>query len=80
MLFRGSVRSEEKREVITLVHGDFLRQVHQAGIDVHHKLASTADLDRCYRKGGIPLVLISTYRLTHEGAPHWVVVTGSDGR
>jgi ribosomal protein S18 acetylase RimI-like enzyme len=80
VLFRESLRSEEKREVITLVHDDFVRQVHQAGIDVHHKLAGTAELDRCYRTGGIALVLISTYRLTRERAPHWVVLTGSDER
>ena len=80
VLFRESVRSAEKREVIALVHDDFVRQVRRCGIDVHHKLAGTAELDRCYRNGGIPLVLISTYRLTRERAPHWVVVTGADER
>ena len=80
VLFRESVRSAEKREVIALVHDDFVRQVRRCGIDVHHKLAGTAELDRCYRNGGIPLVLISTYRLTRERAPHWVVVTGVDER
>ena len=80
VLFRESVRSAEKRDVIALVHDDFVRQVRRCGIDVHHKLAGTAELDRCYRNGGIPLVLISTYRLTRERAPHWVVVTGVDER
>jgi ribosomal protein S18 acetylase RimI-like enzyme len=78
VLFRESVRSEEKREVITLVHDDFVRQVNDAGIPVHHRVAGTAELTRCYANGGIPLVLISTYRLTRERAPHWVVVTGCD--
>ena len=80
VLFRESVRSEEKREVITLVHDDFVRQARDAGIAVHHKVAGTAELTRCYRDGGIPLVLISTYRLTRERAPHWVVITGCDER
>jgi ribosomal protein S18 acetylase RimI-like enzyme len=80
VLFRESVRSEEKRDVITLVHDDFVRQVREAGIAVHHKVAGTAELTRCYASGGIPLVLISTYRLTRERAPHWVVVTGCDER
>jgi hypothetical protein len=80
VLFRESVRSEDKREVITLVHDDFVRQVRECGIDVHHTLAGTAELSRCYLAGGIPLVLISTYRLTRERAPHWVVVTGCDDR
>ena len=80
VLFRESVRSEDKREVIALVHDDFVRQVREAGIAVHHKVAGTAELTRCYANGGIPLVLISTYRLTRERAPHWVVVTGCDDR
>jgi ribosomal protein S18 acetylase RimI-like enzyme len=80
VLFRESVRSEEKREVITLVHDDFVRQVAACGIRVHHRVAGTAELTRCYANGGIPLVLISTYRLTRERAPHWVVVTGCDDR
>lgn len=80
VLFRESVRSEEKREVITLVHDDFVRQAADAGIPVHHRVAGTMELTRCYASGGIPLVLISTYRLTRERAPHWVVVTGCDER
>ena len=80
VLFRESVRSEDKREVITLVHDDFVRQAHEANITVHHKVAGTAELTRCYANGGIALVLISTYRLTRERAPHWVVVTGCDDR
>ena len=80
VLFRESVRSEDKREVITLVHEDFVRQAAACGIPVHHRVAGTAELTRCYANGGIPLVLISTYRLTRERAPHWVVVTGCDDR
>ncbi len=78
VLFRESVRSEEQRGVITLVHDDFVRQVREAGIAVHYKVAGTAELTRCYANGGIALVLISTYRLTRERALHWVVVTGCD--
>lgn len=80
VLFRESVRSEEKREVITLVHDDFVRQARECGIPVHHRVAGAAELTRCYAQGGIPIVLISTYRLTRERAPHWVVVTGCDDR
>jgi ribosomal protein S18 acetylase RimI-like enzyme len=80
VLFRESVRSEDKRDVITLVHDDFVRLVAACGIRVHHRVAGTAELTRCYANGGIPLVLISTYRLTRERAPHWVVVTGCDDR
>jgi ribosomal protein S18 acetylase RimI-like enzyme len=80
VLFQESVRSEEKRDVIALVHADFVRQVNSAAIAVHHQVAGTADLSRCYAAGGVALVLISMYRLTRERAPHWVVVTGCDDR
>ena len=78
VLFRESVRSPEKRKVIQLVHEDFVEQATQHGIPIHRKLAGTADLVRCFSAGGIPLVLISTYRLTRERAPHWVIMTGCD--
>lgn len=80
VLFRESVRSEDKREVITLVHEDFVRQARASAIPVHHRVAGAAELTRCYARGGIPIVLISTYRLTRERAPHWVVLTGCDER
>lgn len=80
VLFRESVRSEEKREVIALVHADFVRQAQEAHIPVHHRVAGTQELTRCFANGGIPLVLISMWRLTGERAPHWVVVTGCDER
>jgi len=80
VLFRESVRSEDKRDVITLVHDDFVRQAAECGIPVRHHVAGTAERERCYASGGIPLVLISTYRLTRERAPHWVVVTGCNER
>lgn len=80
VLFRESVRNHEKRKVIQLVHEDFVHQAAQSGIPIHRKLAGTADLVRCFSAGGIPLVLISTYSLTRERAPHWVIMTGCDDR
>jgi len=80
VLFQDSVRSPEKRQVIALVHEDFVKQAAQYHIPVHRKLAGTTDLVRCFSAGGIPLVLISTYRLTRERTPHWVIITGCDDR
>ncbi|RSZ59605.1 GNAT family N-acetyltransferase [Massilia atriviolacea] len=80
VLFRESVRSEEKREVITLVHEDFVRQVKACPIPVHANLAGTAELRRCVDAGGVVLVLISTWRLTRERAPHWVVISACDAQ
>lgn len=78
VLFQDSVRSQEKREVIQLVQDDFASQVAECKIPVHYKPARPAELMKCFRAGGIPLVLISAYRLTRERVPHWVIITGCD--
>ncbi len=78
VLFRESVRSQEKRDVIELVQQDFERQAALMNIPTVHRCAGTAELMACCAAGGIPLVLISMYRLTRERAPHWVIITGSD--
>ena len=33
-----------------------------------------------FERGGMPVVLISSYRIYKEKFPHWVVVTGFDDR
>jgi hypothetical protein len=73
-----SVRSPEKKEVMRLVHEDFLAECQQAGIPVRHGTLSVEELRQRFRAGGIPLVLISSYRIYEEKFPHWVVVTGFD--
>ncbi|HJV01404.1 MAG TPA: GNAT family N-acetyltransferase/peptidase C39 family protein [Burkholderiaceae bacterium] len=78
ILFQDSVRSAEKREVIRLVQEDFMRQAAESRIPTHYRFAGAAELLQCYAAGGIALVLISTYRLTRERAPHWVIITGCD--
>jgi ribosomal-protein-alanine acetyltransferase len=79
-LFVDSVRSPEKKEVVTLVHEDFLEQIAACDIKVHHTAVSVADLEAVFQAGGVPVVLISSYRLYQEKVPHWVVVTGFDAR
>ena len=78
--FIDSVRSEEKQEVMRLVHEDFQRQCNEAGIPVHIYSLSADELGERIAAGKIPIVLISLYRIHGEKTPHWVVVTGSDER
>ncbi|MCJ1887161.1 GNAT family N-acetyltransferase/peptidase C39 family protein [Pseudomonas sp. LA21] len=75
-LFLDGVRSEEKREVMRLVHADFANELAQS--DVEQLLVTQLDIDSALEAGGQPLVLISSYRLTRSKAPHWVVVTDCD--
>lgn len=79
-LFVDSVRSEEKKEVIRLVQADFVQEIERAGIALHYTSLRTAELKREFETGGIPIVLISSYRIYREKFPHWVVVTGFDKR
>lgn len=79
-LFLDSVRSEEKRAVIALVQEDYIAQCQAAGLPEHHSGVSLAVLEQAFAAGGLPLVLISSYRLYREKAPHWVVLSGLDER
>lgn len=79
-LFVDSVRSEEKKEVIRLVQEDFTDEIKHSPIKVSYGILSVAELQRRFEEGGIPVVLISSYRIYKEKFPHWVVVTGFDER
>jgi ribosomal protein S18 acetylase RimI-like enzyme len=77
-LFLDGVRSEEKKQVMELVHKDFMARIRQTNITVHYSHITLAELETGFNSGGIPLVLISTYSYTRYKAPHWVVVSGID--
>ena len=79
-LFLDSVRSEEKKVVLRVVHEDFRRQVQEAGIRVNYETASLQKLEKILKKGGVPMVLVSTYRFGNSKVPHWVVIVGLDDR
>ncbi|MCF6148827.1 MAG: GNAT family N-acetyltransferase [Candidatus Kuenenia sp.] len=76
--FIDSVRSTEKKEVIRLVQEDFLEELRQLPIELKYKTLSVSEIQEKFDRGGIPVVLISSYRIYHEKFPHWVVVTGFD--
>ena len=77
-LFVDSVRAPEKKAVIALVQEDQLTEIRQRDIRLEYGLVSVTDLEQELRTGGVPLVMISSYRLYGEKFPHWVVVTGFD--
>ena len=79
-LLIDSVRSVEKKEVMRLVEKDFLEEMRERGIPVHYRKVDVNDLRAAFEAGGIPIVLISSYRIYKEKFPHWVVVTGFDDR
>jgi len=79
-LFVDSVRDEEKKEVIRLVHEDFLDELASKPIPIHYHQLDLEEMKAKFKAGGIPVVLISSYRIYREKFPHWVVITGFDDR
>ena len=79
-LFINSVRDPEKRVVMELVQEDFLTELRQLPIKLVYGALSGVELQSKFDAGGIPVVLISSYRIYREKFPHWIVVTGHDQR
>ncbi len=75
-----SVRSQEKKEVVRLVQEDMIEEIKQLPIAVHYGSLGVDALQEKFEGGGIPVVLISSYRIYGERFPHWVVVTGFDAQ
>lgn len=79
-LFVDSVRNPEKKEVIKIVQEDFMEELGRLPIKMTYGALTVAEIQDKSEEGGIPIVLISSYRIYHEKFPHWVVVTGFDDR
>ena len=78
--FLSSVRDQEKKDVIRLVHEQLKEEAESLGSVSHYYNFTFEDIAQAMRGGAIPIVLISTYRLHKVKAPHWVIVTGFDSR
>jgi len=78
-MFIDSVRDPRKKDVIALVEADFRAELAATHARVVDASVSPQRLAEHLRQGGVPLVLISLWRLHGEKGPHWVVVTGFDG-
>ncbi len=77
-LFIEGVRNPEKKEVLELVHHDFVEQLAATDVSVEERAVTTAELATRIDAGAMPLVLISAYRFTRNKSPHWVLLTAVD--
>ncbi|SFX29117.1 GNAT family N-acetyltransferase/peptidase C39 family protein [Marinospirillum alkaliphilum] len=77
-LFINGVRNPAKKEVLALVHQDFRDQLMATGIREHLAEVTQQDLQQALEQGGVPLVLISSWRFSRQKSPHWVVVMAMD--
>lgn len=73
-----SVRIPEKREIMKVVHNDLKRKAKRAGLGSAIYDYRMDEIIASLHRGMLPIVMISTYRLTGDRVPHWVVVTGFD--
>lgn len=78
--FLESVRDPEKREVIRLVHHDFLEDIRETGVTVHNRPLDVAELTAKFAAGAMVIVLISHYRIYGDKVPHWIIMSGFDQR
>jgi len=78
--FFSSVRKAYKRRVIALIHEDMKIKGVALGIKTEIKDITIDDIAREMNDGYVPIVLVSTYRLHGDRAPHWVVITGYDSK
>jgi uncharacterized protein YvpB len=73
-----SVRIPAKREVMKIVHNDMKRKAKRAGLGSSMFHYGIDEIVSALHRGMLPIVMISTYRLTGDRLPHWVIVTGFD--
>lgn len=76
--FIDGVRSADKKEVIELVHQDFLEQLAQTDVTMVSTWPTQSELEALMAEQKPILALISTWQLNRNKAPHWVVITASD--
>lgn len=77
-LFRDTVRSDEKKRVLELVHEGFLQDIGQTSIQLHHNPLTLEAMEQALHNGQIPVILISTWQLNRSRVPHWVTVCAMD--
>jgi hypothetical protein len=76
--FLDSVRTADKKDVMRIAHETFERDLRALAGQVELRDVTDRDVVVALKRGAVPLVLLSGYRLFDEKVPHWVVMTGFD--
>ncbi len=77
-LFKDTVRNDDKKRVLELVHEGFIHDIAQTGIELHHDPLSLDDMKSALENSCVPVILISTWQLNRSRVPHWVTVCAVD--
>jgi len=76
--FLEGIRNEHKREVLTLVSENFQQRCDAEGVETRESQFSADELREALAEGCRVLLLISTYRMNRNKAPHWVWLVAMD--
>ena len=76
--FVDSVRSPEKKQVISLVQEDMQDQLEELDVPIHNESLDLQQLRDHVATGAIPLALLSSWQIYEAKVPHWVVISGFD--
>lgn len=77
-LFKDTVRNDDKKRVLELVHEGFLHDIGQTGIELHHDPLTLDGMQAALHNDRVPVILISTWQLNRSRVPHWVTVCAID--
>lgn len=77
-LFVEGVRTEHKKEVMTLVHNRFLTQANEQQVAIVYEAPTLDWIEQQLAISASVIVLISTFQLDRKKAPHWVAITHMD--
>jgi ribosomal protein S18 acetylase RimI-like enzyme/predicted double-glycine peptidase len=78
--FIDSVRGQDKKDVVALVHEDFMQRIKTTDIKILVKDITPEGLQSLLHSGHAVVALISTWRLNRNKAPHWVFVANADDK
>jgi ribosomal protein S18 acetylase RimI-like enzyme len=78
--FLDTVQSAEKQRVMRITQEDFVHEAKTLGVAIHLTRAGESVLMPALDAGAAAIVLVSGYRMTPRGQPHWVFVFGREGR
>ncbi len=73
-----TVRTDHKRDVYTLVHHEFEKQIKSRNIKKHLSKLNLENIELLYSQGGTIVMLISTYQLNRQKIPHWIWIVDID--
>lgn len=77
-LFLSGVRSANKKNILSLVHQQFVTNAEELGVDLNYGDINQNQLQQWLQQGCAVVILISTYQLDGKKAPHWVTLTAMD--